>query len=64
MPLAIGDVPAMVVWGCWKIVTFVAPVSVPKAESDATVNIRLAVDPLVTAVAIVPLKPCGFRATS
>ena len=63
-PLAIGDVPASVVCACCTTVTLVAPVSVVNAESEGRVRVKLVVEPLVIAVAVVPVNPCGSRATS
>lgn len=59
-----GDVPEIVVLACWKIVTLVAPVRVVKAESEGSVSVKLVLEPLVTAVEMVPVIPCGSRATS
>jgi len=64
LPLAIDDTPAIVVPGCWNTVTEVAPVIVLNAESDASVSVKLVVDPLVTVAEAAPLKPCISSSTS
>lgn len=51
----------MVVADCWKTVTLVAPVTVVKAQSDGRAREKVAVAPLATAVATVPVSPWGMR---
>ena len=55
--------PETVVSDCWKTITLVARVRVVKAQSDGKVSVKMVVEPLVIAVAIVPLSPRGSRAT-